>query len=359
MSEPAPSTGTQPDNRRESHSSGTRELLAMISPAGPWAIRVAATLRLADLIASGISRLDDLAAAAGVNGDALERLLAFLTSRGIFSTPEPRRFGVNAAARLLKDDHPAHLRQWLDLGGAGGRMDATWPALLESIRTGKPVYAGEHGGGFWEDLARDKDLAYSFNALMANVSAEIRSNLAQAYDWSSVESLVDVGGGNGALLRVVLGAYPHLKATLVELPAAAQIAETHLTEAGLRHRCTIVTGSFFDPLPVGADVYVLANVLHDWNDEDASRIMACCAGVAGPDGRILVVERVRSDANARTSTEDDLRFLMIFGGRARSFAQFNDLAARAKFIPRSTRSLSSGVALMEFVRGPSRSLQAI
>lgn len=339
----------QPQMRRSSPSSGVGQLLAMISPAGPWAIRVAATLHLADLIECGISQLEELAAAAKVNADALGRLLRFLTSRGIFAEPEPGKFEVNAAARLLKEEHPARLRAWLDLRGAGGRMDGVWPALLDSIRTGGPAYPSVHGRAFWDDLAMDHELAASFDSLMAISSAWIARDVIKGYDWSEVTHVIDIGGGNGALLADLLGAYPNLRGTVVELPVTAAAAESYLSGRGLSNRCSVIACSFLEPLPTAADVYILANVLHDWNDEDALRILRGCASAAVTKGRVLIVERVRSSANERDTTEDDLRFLLLFGGRARTMAQFQGLASDAGMKVTFAERKSSGISLLECI----------
>jgi hypothetical protein len=330
----------------ETKASGVRELLAMISPAGPWALRVAATLRLADCIGSGLSNVKELASAVGANADALERLLAFLVSRGIFVSPEPGQFELNAAARLLRDDDLAQLRKWLDLHGAGGRMDAAWPRLFHSVRTGGPAYIGERGG-FWDDIVGDAAMSRSFNELMASVAARVAEDIVSGYDWSLVGSMVDIGGGNGVIVGKLLAAFPRLSATLIELPDAAQFAEHHFAAVGVSHRCKIVTGSFFEFVSPGADVYLLANVLHDWSNEEAVLILRRCSDAARPGGRVLIAERIRGPENARTCTEDDLRFLILFGGRVRCLDEFHRLAAEAQLVPVSTCRMRSGISIIE------------
>lgn len=338
--------------RRDLHTGGVGRLLSLLSPAGPWAIRVAATLRLADLIESGVERLEELAAAAEVDADALGRLLRFLTCRDIFAEPEPGRFKINAAARLLKDDHHAGLRAWLDLRGAGGRMDSTWPALLESVRTGEPAYRGVRGRTFWEELAAEEELAASFDSLMASGAARSARDVIRGYDWSAASHVVDVGGGKGVLLAALLAARPHLRGTVVELPSTASAAESYLSGVGLGGRCAVAAGSFFEPLPAAADVYILSNVLHDWDDENALRILRGCASAAGARGRILVVERVLDAGNERDVTEDDLRFLLVFGGRARTLEQFQSLADATGMSVVSAARMPSRVSLLECAPRP-------
>ncbi len=206
---------------------GAEVLRGLTGLAAPWAVRVAATLRLADLITDDGTHLDDLAAPAGADRDALGRLLRFLAARGVFVETAPGVFALTEAARMLREDRPARLRRWLDLNGAGGAMDRAYSGLLDTVRTGAPAYPKVAGRDFWEDLAADPHLAASFGSLMEAHSSELADDVVAGYPWDQVSLLVDVGGGSGALLARILSAHPQLRRILVDLVAGSPEAAAH------------------------------------------------------------------------------------------------------------------------------------
>jgi 2,7-dihydroxy-5-methyl-1-naphthoate 7-O-methyltransferase len=329
--------------------------------AAPWAVRVAATLRLADLIPAGGSGLTELAERAKADPDALACLLRFLIARGVFEEPTQGVFEVNDAARWLSEDHPAHLRRWLDLEGAGGAMDRAYGGLLGTVRTGQAAYPAVSGRSFWADLAADQQLAASFASLMEAHSGELADDVVAGYPWADKTLVVDVGGGTGTLLARILSSHPHLRGILVDLVSGAAEAAGVLKDAGVTDRCRRVEADFFDPLPAGGDVYLLRNIIHDWPDEQAVAILRRCAeaaregrgdregGEGGGGGRILVVERVVSqDANQLELTAMDLRMLLLFGSRERSAAEFSALASAAGMQLVSSRPTASSYCLLEY-----------
>ncbi len=326
------------------------DLFKLTDVISPWAVRVAATLRLADRIAAGVCGLDALAKDAGCNADALGRLLRYLVTRGVFEEVEPGRFALNEAARPLEDGHPLRLRAWLDLEGMGGRMDRTFADLLQAIRSGEPAYPGMYGRPFWEDLAADPALAASFDSLMATSDTWF-GEVARGYDWSEARHVIDVGGGKGALLATLLRAHPHLRGTVVDLPSAEKGAVEFLAAEGLADRSEFVARSFFEPLPPGADVYVLSKVIHDWSDRDAARILGRCAEAAGETGRVLIVDGLLAEDESRAQvTQMDLRMLVLVGGRERTLEDFRALGRQAGLEIASTRQLPMGQVLLECAR---------
>lgn len=325
------------------------DLIRMADIATPHAIRVAATLRLPQLIAEGSTRLNELASRAHAHPDTLGRVLRLLVLRKVFTEPEPGTFGLTEIGQLLLDDDPFHLRAGFDLDGFG-RADLAFSALLKSVRTGEPAYPDVYGKPLWEDLAAHHELSASFDALMERNRMNTNPAVLSGYAWESVDHIVDVGGGRGSLLETLLTAYPRMHGTLVELPATAAFAKRRMADAGLSGRCTVIAGSFFDPLPAGASVYLLSFVLHDWNDQDAIRILDQCAVAAGTDGQILVIERTSIDER---QSEDficmDLRMLVHCGGRERTLEEFHDLVAKAGLIIRRARHGLSYFSLLECV----------
>jgi hypothetical protein len=191
-------------------------LWAAADLATPMAIRVAATLRLADSIAAGTRTPEALATAVHADPDALERVMAHLVSSGVFTRTDAG-FGLTAVGEQLRDDHPAGVRPWLDLEGAIGRADLCFTELLHTVRTGEPAYPRRFGRPYWDDLSADAALFASFDALMGARLAEDAPVVAEAYPWGGLGSVVDVGGGDGTLLLAILRAHLALRGTVGDL----------------------------------------------------------------------------------------------------------------------------------------------
>ncbi|MBP2474000.1 hypothetical protein JOF53_002872 [Crossiella equi] len=325
-----------------------RQVSALTDLASPYAMRVAATLRLADHVEEGVTGVAELAAATNTEPGALRRLLRYLACRGVFREEVPDHFVLTDSGQPLRAGHPSGLRDWLDLTGAGGRLDKAFTELLHTTRTGEPGYAALFGRPFWADLAASPELATSFNTLMRSRMRWYAEEIAAWPGWQDVHSVVDVGGGDGTLLAHLLLAHHDLCGTVVELDGPAAAATAHLADAGLSDRATVIAGSFFDPLP-GADILVLSWVLRDWDDEDAVALLRRCAD--HDDVRILVVEPAANAPDAVQATARDLRMLTAFGGQERTEAQLRELAHAAGLRPRSEHRTPSGLLLLEFATG--------
>jgi len=259
----------------------------------PWCVHVVATLRIANHIAAGIAHIDDLAAASRSHADSLHRVLRHLVGKGVFEEPAPGQFALNEPARGLLD---SPLRLGLDLDGFGGRMAYAWGSLLGAVRTGAPAYHTVFGRSFWEDLQAHPDLAASFDALMGPAGHGTPDpDVLVSGGWESVRTVVDVGGGTGALLAEVLRARPTVHGTLVDLPTTVARSAEIFQAAGVSERATAVGQSFFDPLPAGADLYLLKSVMGDWPDREATAILRRCADAARPAGRIVILNGVSPD----------------------------------------------------------------
>ena len=301
---------------------------AMAHLVTPMAVRTAATLRLADHLDGGPRTADELADAAGADRDALRRLLRHLTRKGLFRRDETGRYEVTALGRALRQDHPSGVREVLDGDGAVGRAELSFVHLLHSVRTGEAAFPQLFGTTFWEDLAADPARSDTFDRRMGTDMAVRVPDILAAFDWGSLGHVTDVGGGDGSLLISLLGAFPDLCGTVVDLPATAGTAARRLARAGLSDRADAVGGSFFDPLPVRPGAYLLSSVLHDWAAEPATRILRRCAEAVQSGGRVLVVERNGADGESPHPAMD-LRMLAYYGGRERGTAELVALAERA------------------------------
>lgn len=318
------------------------QLAPVIDLVTPLAVRAAATLRVADTMADGPVGLDSAAQQCGADPDALARLLRHLACKGLFTEPEPDTFALTTTGGLLRSDHPSQMRIQLDLDGFGGQMDLVFTGLLHTLRTGEPAWESVFGMPFWRHLEADPVMGETFDAMMA-AGPEYFADIMEAFDWTTARHVVDVGGGSGELLATVLGANPQLRATLVDLPATAERGRARLAADGLADRVEVTAQSFFDPLPRGGDLYVLASIIHDWPDADALTILRRCADAAGAGGRVLVLEGHGSDGSDPSGfAEMDLRMLTIAGGRERTIEDYRSLLAAAGLHVEAVRSTPLG-----------------
>jgi SAM-dependent methyltransferase len=307
----------------------------------PWCVHVIATLRVADHMAAGMTRIDELAAASGSDPDSLHRVLRHLVSKGLFEEPEPGRFALNEPARAL-----AEARIGLDLDGIGGRMAYAWGSLLGAVRTGKPAYHTVFGRPFWEDLEAHPEVAASFDALMGPAGhGRPDPEVLVSGGWESVRTVVDVGGGTGSLLAEILRARPGVRGTLVDLPRTVARSAEVSQAAGVADRVTAVAQSFFDPLPAGADLYLLKKVLADWPDREAQVLLRRCAEAARPAGRVVVLGGVSPDEGRGPAPE--LLMMVLVGGRNRSLSEFRALSSAAGLDVQAAERQASGRFVVE------------
>ncbi len=295
------------------------DLDQLLDLATPWCLMVAATLRIPDLLAEGHHDVAGLATAAGCDRDALHAVLGHLVAKGVFQEQAPGRFATNQAAERLNNP-------FLNLEGIGGRMAHTWGTLLNYVRTGQPAYQKVFGRPFWEDLAAHPDVAADFDALMGPAGHGTPDyDIELAGGWDAIRTMVDVGGGTGAMLAALLRRHPHVRGILVDLPGTIARAGQH---ADLTDRITLRGQSFFDPLPAGADLYLLKNVLNDWPDRETVAILRNCAQAArktGTTGTIAVLGGVAADDVPRSLGID----MLVAGGKTSTITQFTDLARQA------------------------------
>ncbi len=289
----------------------------------PWCVFVAATLDIAGHIAAGKNKIGELAQAAGCDRDVLDAILGHLVSHGVFSEPAPGVFALNEAAGQLLDPVT---KLSLNLEDLGGRFAHAWGTLLQLSRTGKPAYDQVFGVSFWEDLETHPQLAASFDALIGPPGHGIPDPEFQiSGGWERIKTLVDVGGGTGAMLAEILRTRRYLDGILVDLPRTVTRSEDIFRSAGVMERVKIVGQSFFEPLPAGADIYLLRGVINDWPDHEALQILSGCAQAARASGRVIVLKSVGpNDARPDLAIE-----MVLCGGNHRTITQFTRLALQA------------------------------
>lgn len=307
--------------------------------ATPWSVHVVATLRVAEHIAAGKTGIQELAVASGAHADSLQRVLRHLVGKGVFAELSPGQFALNDAARMLLEPEA---RLSLDLDSFGGRMALAWGSLLSAVRTGAPAYHEIFGRPYWEDLEAHPEIAADFDECMGPGHGPQDPEVLVSGGWESVRTVVDVGGGTGTLLAEVLRARPSVRGILVELPATVARSAEILQRAGVTERVTTVAQSFFDPLPAGADLYLLKSVLPNWPDREATVLLRRCADAARPAGRVVLLNGVSPGPPA-----PELLMMVLVGGKERSLAEFRELADSAGLEVHAAERQKSGRFVVE------------
>jgi hypothetical protein len=301
------------------------------------AIHVVAVLGVADLLADGPKSSDELAETTQTNPRALYRLLRALAAFGLFHEGEDRRFSLADLGNSLRSDAPESVAEWAAFVGRRNIREA-WGALEESIRTGENAFKLAHGMSVWEYRAQNLEESEIFDRAMASSSHLVIRSLLDAYDFGRFGTIVDVGGGNGTLLRALLNEYPQLHGVLFDQP--------HVVEGvDLGGRASVVAGSFFESVPEGGDAYLLKWIIHDWEDEEAVAILRTVRRVGGT---LLLVERIVGPPNEGPETKlGDLNMLVGPGGQERTLDEFRALFEEAGYHLAGETLTASGMHVIE------------
>jgi len=300
---------------------------------GYWisqALYVAAKLGIADLLAQGPRSADDLAQATKVHAPSLYRLLRGLASVRVFAEQGAAHFSLTPLAGCLRSDVPGSQRALAIM--CGEEHYHAWGELLYSIKTGKTAFDKVYGMPVFDFLSRNIEQAKVFDAAMVGVHGRETAAMTDAYDFSGVAVLADIGGGNGSLLTTVLKTSPGMRGILYDLPGVTERARANLQTAGLADRCHVIGGSFFESVPKGADAYIMRHIIHDWDDEKATQILGNVHKAMGDEARLLVVEGVIAPGNEPSFSKLlDLTMLTIPGGKERTEEEFRKLYESSGF----------------------------
>ncbi|QEH37477.1 Multifunctional cyclase-dehydratase-3-O-methyl transferase TcmN [Aquisphaera giovannonii] len=299
---------------------------------GKWlsqALSVAAKLGIADLLGEGPRVCDDLAQQSGADPSSLYRVLRALAGVGVFKEVESRRFELTPMAGLLRSGVPGSLRAVAIMAGEDWTW-RPWGKLEHSVRTGERGFDAVFGMPPFEYLPANPEAAAVFDAAMTGWSMHNAAAVAQAYDFSGIGTLMDVGGGHGFLLATILKANPSLRGVLFEMPTVCEGARSLLAAEGLSDRTRVAAGSFFEPIGERADACILKSVIHDWDDAQSTTILRHCREAVGPRGRVLLAEMVIPPGNGPDFGKLlDLEMLVVAGGRERTEAEYRGLLAGA------------------------------
>jgi O-methyltransferase domain/Dimerisation domain len=294
------------------------------------AVYVAAELGIADVLADGPLPPAEIAQKVDADPEAVYRLLRLLASHGVFAF-EHGRFALTPMADPLRSDAPATMRSLARLMGHPIHWE-DWGHLLDSVRTGEPSLPKLRGMGAFEYLAANPDYGMAFGAGMGNLSDLETTPLAEAYDYTQFDTIVDVGGGRGSLLAAILQRAPSARGVLLDERAAELGAPALLEQTGVAGRCTVERGSYLGPVPAGGDAYLLKHVVHDWPQAQAVQILQNVRAAISPTGRLLLMEFVVPDGGMQhISKQVDLWLMLLVGGKERTATQYADLLATAGF----------------------------
>lgn len=309
-------------------------------------IHLAAELGLADLMRQGPRTVEDLARQTGTHAPSLNRLLRALAALGIFAEAGPDSYALTPLAECLLSEamRPMALMFLSDW------HDKAWGSLAHSVATGQPGFDHAFGMPSFDWLERNPRARAILDQGQGAKAWGFAQQVLGAYDFSGLEPLCDLGGGRGVFLIELLRANPDLKGIVADLPGAVPAAQEAVKQAGLQARCQVVACDFFHQAPPVCDCYVLANVLHDWDDGPCQAILANLAQAMRPGSRALLVEYLLEPGPGFSVAKLlDLEMLVMSGGRERTGPQYQDLLASAGLSLSSQIPLAGGLALLEAV----------
>ena len=318
------------------------------------ALALAVTLGVADLMGSGPQPLEELARATHTHAPSLRRVLRLLASVGVFEEDPSGRFSLTLVGDLLREDAPGSMKDAVSLFAGIGIQDS-WRELEYCVRTGEPAFKKDHPDhDAFTEMEQDPEAAVGFDRAMAAFTSQTALAVAACYDFSGFRTLMDVGGGNGALLIGILNANPELRGIVFDQPHVAERAGKQVALQGLEGRMKAVGGSFFEEVPTGADAIVLKHVIHDWDDEQATQILKVCRAALPSNGKLLLVEGVYPPAidkslESRGAAANDVNMLVCTGGRQRAEGEFRELYAAAGFELTRIVPTPAGAAVIEGV----------
>jgi SAM-dependent methyltransferase len=304
------------------------QMMQMIT--GFWVsccVYAAARLNVAQYLADAPMSAEELAKATQSHAPSMFRLLRALASVGVFTRDAEGRFELTPLGNTLRPGVPGSMRA-MAIAQLGDHYRA-WGELPHSVKTGEIAFDHVEGMPVWKYYETHPEHGLNFMQAMTGLTQAVIMNVVPAYDFSQFGTIVDVGGGSGALLTAVLKAAPQARGIVFDEDYVIKETAQRLAEAGLSGRCGVAAGSFFDAVPE-ADAYLLKMILHDWDDDKSVDILKNVARPLKPGGKVLVLESVIPDSDQpHPGKLMDINMLAMTGGRERTEAEFAELFRRA------------------------------
>jgi hypothetical protein len=325
------------------------QLIQMVTASWVSAVvYAAARLGLADQLAAEPKNASELAGSMRMHAPSLHRLMRTLASLGILTERDEQRFALTPLGEALKTGAPGAARGTLI--AFGGTFWHGWEEILYSLETGNTGFHKAHGMPLFEYLSQHPAEASHFNEAMVGFHGNEPPAVAQAYDFSRFESVVDVGGGTGNLLTAILSSHARPRGVLFDRPHVVLEAPALLKTRGVDDRVTIEAGDFFETVPTGGDAYVLSHVIHDWDEARCLTILGHCRKAIKPNGRLLIVEMVLPAGDTpHPGKVVDIVMLVFPGGQERTEAEYASLLGKAGFRVSRVVPTASAVSVVEAV----------
>ena len=312
-------------------------------------LHAAARLGLADLLANEALTLEELATRTGANPDTLHRLLRGLTTIGVATAEDGERYALTRLGEGLRSDIPGSLAEFALL--SGDEYSRAWLGLDPLASDDRTPFERSSGAPFFDWLSAHPEAGQRFNRRMATRVASYVDAAANAVNLDNVATMVDIGGGVGVLLEAFLRRSPTARGVLFDLPEAAAAARARFAETNLATRVDVVGGDFFTGVTAGGDLYLLSQVLHDWDDDQCRVILRNIRRAIAQDGRLVILEAPLPDqiTGPHPAVELDLLMMVLTGGRERTIAEYQTLLAAAGFALTDVRPdlAPGGIALLE------------
>ena len=311
-----------------------------------WArsVQLAARLRIADLISGGKTTLQELSAETEIDEWRLMRFLRVLAAIGIVRRSDDR-YALTEKGRLLVAGTPGQVG---DIARMNYYFFPAFTAIEDVLREGRPGYEVATGTPHFDAMQSMPEFAEAFDLAMNQIFTPETEAMVDAFDWSKFETLMDVGGGNGDTLLSILRATPGLKGHLFDLSHVVERAETRIAESGLAERVAATAGSFFEPLPGGAEAILLRHIVHDWQEEDILRILGRCRDALRPGGTLLIGESLIKDSDEITlPIRLDLAMMTFYNGAERTEQEYRELLGKCGFEVFAVTEITPALSILE------------
>jgi predicted O-methyltransferase YrrM len=294
------------------------------------AIAVIAELGIADMMKNDALHIDAIAQATECHPRSLYRLLHMLASVGVLEELPGQHFKLTPLGECLRSDSSNKRSAWARYAGRP-YVWQSWGAMMNSVKTGESSFSHLYGANLWEWRSKRRDETEIFDAAMSELSSAAGNAVASSYDFSDFKVVVDVGGGQGALLAAVLAEHKNTKGILFDLPHVVVKAQNVLRAAGVTDRCEIVGGDVFKAVPEGGDGYLIKSVLMDEDDDQAIAILRACRSAMRQSGKVVVIEHLLTPPNGPEINFSDITMMIMTGGRERTREEFSELFSAAGF----------------------------
>ncbi len=308
-----------------------------------------AKLGLADQLASGPKNAAELAGPMRLHAPSLHRLMRTSASLGILAGRPEQRYGLTLLGETLKTGAPGSARATVLMFG-GRWMQNAFDDLIHSIETGKTGFEKAHGMPLFDYLAQHPQEASLFSEAMAGLNSQEPPAVAAAYDFSTFNTIVDVGGATGNMLAAILTRHAGPRGVLFDRPHVVADAPALLEAKGVSDRVKIEADDFFKTVPAGGDAYLLSHIIHDWDEDQCLTILGHVRKAMNPGGRLLIVEMVLPEGDApHPGKMLDMGMLVVTGGQERTEAEYGLLLAKADFHLTRVLPTNSAVSVVEAV----------